>query len=223
VSKESIANVLARYIPAPAVEICSRWIVQYNIHVRVTRSRASKFGDYRPLREINGHQITVNHDLNPYAFLITFVHEVAHLLAEVKSKKRISPHGKEWKSEFSRLLKYFLEQNIFPEDLVSALSSYTNNPAASSCSDHNLLRALRKHDKKETMENVHHLEDLPLHTLFRMQSSLSGLIFKKGSRIRTRFHCIEIKTQREYYVNPLAEVIIHEIPQDGQHFNVLGV
>ncbi len=221
-SKESIANVLARYIPEPAVEICCKWIVCYNIHVRITRSRASKFGDYRPLREINGHQITVNHDLNPYSFLITFVHEVAHLLAEIHNKRRISPHGREWKFEFSQLLNYFLQQNIFPDDLVSALSSYMKNPAASSCSDHDLLRALRKYDTKE-MINVHHLEDLPQHSLFRLRSSRSKLIFRKGDRIRTRFHCIEINSRREYYVNPLAEVIIHEIPQDGLQLNVLSV
>jgi SprT protein len=211
-SKESIANVLARYIPEPAVDICSRWIVLYNIHVRITRSRASKFGDYRPLKEINGHQITVNHDLNPYSFLITFVHEVAHLLAEIHNKKRISPHGAEWKFEFSRLLNYFLQQNIFPDDLVNALSSYVKNPAASSCSDHDLLRALRRYDKKEMM-NVHHLEDLPTNALFRLRSSRSKLVFKKGEQIRTRFHCIEINSRREYYVNPLAEVIVHDSSQ----------
>jgi len=221
-SKESIANVLARYIPEPAVAICCKWIVNYNIHVRITRSRASKFGDYRPLREINGHQITVNHDLNPYSFLITFVHEVAHLLAEVNNKRRISPHGREWKYEFSRLLHYFLQQNIFPDDLVNALSSYMKNPAASSCSDHELLRALRKYDKKEMMD-VHHLEDLPQDALFRLRSSRSKLIFRKGYRIRTRFHCIEINSRREYYVNPLAEVIIHEIPQQGLQLDVLSV
>jgi SprT protein len=205
-SEESIADVLARYMPESAVAICCRWIVNYNIHVRITRSRASKFGDYRPLKEINGHQITVNHDLNQYSFLITFVHEVAHLLAEINNKRRISPHGKEWKSEFSRLLNYFLQQHIFPDDLVNALTSYIKNPAASSCSDHDLLRALRKYDKKE-MTDVHHLEDLPQHTLFRLRSSRSQLVFKKGNQVRTRFHCIEIKSRREYYVNPLAEVI----------------
>ncbi len=221
-SQESIANVLARYIPEPAVEICSRWIVQYNIHVRITRSRASKFGDYRQLNDSKGHQITVNHDLNQYSFLITFVHEVAHLLAETSYKKRISPHGIEWKREFSRLLDYFLQQNIFPHDLVGALTAYMKNPAASSCSDLDLLRALRKYDKKES-SNVQHLEDIPRHTLFRLHSSRSKLIFKKGDKIRTRFQCLEITTKREYLVNPLTEVIVHEIPQEGLQLNVLGV
>ncbi len=221
-SEESIAKVLERYIPAPAVGICCRWIVKYNIHVRITRSRATKFGDYRPLRETGGHQITVNHDLNIYSFLITFTHEVAHLLAETNYKKRIAPHGQEWKNEFSRLLDYFLQQRIFPDDLVGALTSYMRNPAASSCSDLDLLRALRKYDRKEAM-NIQHLEDIPQHTLFKLHSSRSKLIFRKGDRIRTRFHCLEITTKREYFVNPLAEVVVHEIPQEGLQLKVSGV
>ena len=221
-SLESISKVLERYIPAAAVGICSKWIVLYNIHVRITRSRTTKFGDYRPLKEINGHQITVNHDLNQYSFLITFVHEVAHLLAETQSRRRISPHGQEWKNEFSHLLDYFLGQNIFPADLVSALTSYMKNPAASSCSDHDLLRALRKYDRKESL-NVQHLEDIPQHTLFKLHSSRTKLIFKKGNKIRTRFHCFEITTKREYFVNPLTEVVVCEIPGEGLQLKVSGV
>jgi SprT protein len=221
-SQDSIANVLSKYLPEPAVEICSRWIIQYNIHVRITRSRASKFGDYRPLKDNAGHQITVNHDLNQYSFLITFVHEVAHLVAETNNKRRISPHGQEWKQEFSRLLNYFLQQNIFPPDLVGALSAYIMNPAASSCSDHDLLRALRKYDKKES-SNVQHLEDLPKHTLFQLCSSRSKFIFRKGDKIRTRFHCVEITTKREYYVNPLTEVIVYRFPGQELNNKVSGV
>ena len=221
-SQESIAQVLEKYIPGTAVPICCRWIVNYNIHVRITRSRASKYGDYRPLKESGAHQITINHDLNPYSFLITFVHEIAHLLAETKYKRRIAPHGMEWKNEFSMLLDYFLKQQVFPSELVGALTAYVTNPAASSCSDHALLRALRKYDKKESL-HVQHLEDLPKHTLFRLYSARSGLIFRKGDQIRTRFHCVEMTTKREYYVNPLAEVVVHEIPVEGLQLKVSGI
>lgn len=221
-SQESIAKVLEKYIPEAAVVICCNWIVRYNIHVRITRSRASKFGDYRPLKETGGHRITINHDLNKYAFLITFVHEVAHLIAETNYKNRIAPHGKEWKNEFSILLDYLLMQHIFPSELVGALKVYTMNPAASSCSDLNLLRALRKYDKKEQL-HVQHLEDLPGETLFRLSSSRSGLIFRKGEQIRTRFHCQEITTKREYVVSPLAEVVVHEFPQEGLQLKVSGI
>ena len=219
-SQETIAKVLAKYLPEQAVGVCSQWVVQYNIHVKITRTRASKLGDYRPMKGRHAHQITINHDLNPYSFLITYVHEVAHLLAEVNNRRRIAPHGREWKQEFSRLLASFLEQHIFPQDVVGALTSYILNPAASSCSDHDLLRALRKYDKKESL-HVMHLEDIPKHTLFRLHASRSKLLFKKGDQVRTRFHCLEMNTKREYFVSPLAEVIVHHVPENGLQLKVL--
>jgi hypothetical protein len=134
----------------------------------------------------HAHQITVNHDLNPYSFLITYVHEVAHLRVESNTRRRIAPHGREWKQEFARLLDYFLKQDIFPSDVVGALTSYIQNPAASSCSDHDLLRALRKYDRKE-MQHVLHLEDVPKDALFRLHASRSKQLFQKGDLLRTRF------------------------------------
>jgi SprT protein len=205
-TRENISAVLSKYLPEPAVEICTYWVVQKNIHLKITRGRASKYGDYRPLDLGKGHRITVNHDLNPYSFLITFVHEVAHLHTFVKYKRYHEPHGREWKSEFSTLLSDFIIRGIFPEDIKIALSSYIQNPAASSCSDHNLLRTLKKYDERQ--ENVIHLEDLPENTIFSLNQSRSGLVFKKGHKIRRRFHCIEVKTKRVYFVSPLAEVLL---------------
>lgn len=208
-SIDKISAVLGKYIPAPAVNTCASWIIQKNIHLKLTRGRASKFGDYMPLRPGEGHRITVNHDLNKYAFLITFVHEVAHLETFNKFKGRVDPHGREWKHEFRLLLTGFVHRGIFPEDIRTALSDYMLNPAASSCSDHTLLRALRKYDERP--EEVFHLEDLPHDSVFQLHQSRSGQVFKKGHRIRKRFHCMEMKTNRIYFVSPMAEVVIMKI------------
>lgn len=202
-SREKITSILSKYLPPTVVDDCASWIVQKNIHLKITRGRSSKFGDYRPLERGKGHQITVNHDLNPFSFLITFVHEVAHLETFVKYKYH-EPHGREWKYEFSELLKIFIIKGIFPDDIKTALANYILNPAASSCTDHELLRTLRKYDKRE--ENVFHLEDLPENSLFALNQSRSGYVFRKGHKIRSRFHCLEINSNRIYFVSPLAEV-----------------
>lgn len=203
-SHAKISSVLAKYLPEQAVEDCTSWVIQKNIHLKITRGRSSKYGDYQPLASGKGHRITVNHDLNPYAFLVTFVHEVAHLHTFVKFKHDHEPHGKEWKNEFRVLLSDFIIKGIFPTDINLALSNYIQNPAASSCSDHNLLRTLRKYDERN--ENIVHLEDLQESTIFSLHQSRSGLVFKKGHKIRSRFHCIEMNSKRVYFVSPLAEV-----------------
>ena len=203
-SREKISAILSKYLPLSVVEECSSWIIQKNIHLKITKGRSSKYGDYRPLESGKGHKITVNHDLNSYAFLITFVHEVAHLETFVKFKKYHEPHGKEWKNEFRELLSGFILKNIFPDDIRKALSKYIQNPAASSCSDHDLLRTLRKYDTRS--DEIYHLEELPENSIFKLHQSLSGHVFKKGHKIRSRFHCLEIHSKRIYFVSSLAEV-----------------
>lgn len=213
-SREKIAAVLSNYIPVDTVDECTSWIVQKNIHLKITKGRASKFGDYKPLARGKGHHISVNHDLNKYAFLITFVHEVAHLHTFTKYPFRHEPHGKEWKNEFRNLLGNFVSRRIFPDDISIALSSYLKNPAATSCSDHNLFRTLKKYDSKIDGQEVFHLEELPTNSHFTLYQSRSGMLFEKGDKMRTRYRCKELNTKREYYVSGLAEVVLKEKNND---------
>lgn len=206
-SRDKIAAVLSNYIPQETVDECTAWIIQKNIHLKITRGRASKFGDYKPLEKGKGHHISVNHDLNKYSFLITFVHEVAHLHTYIKYPFRHEPHGKEWKNEFRNLLGNFVVRRVFPEDISLALSSYLKNPAATSCSDHQLFRVLKKYDLKNHTEKVFHLEELEASTKFSLYQSRSGMIFQKGEKMRTRYRCLELATQRHYFVSGLAEVV----------------
>jgi len=203
VSNLQISSVLSKYIPEEAVPICTNWIVSLNIHLRITKNRASKFGDYRPVRGSDGHIITVNHNLNRYSFLITFIHEVAHLVCEKKYSRFAAPHGREWKSEYSVLLKFFLSRKIFPADIEAALSAYAKDPAASSCTDANLLRTLKAYNKKED-DSLVFLEQLPRGAVFRLESTKK--VFVKGVLMRKRFQCFEQPSGIEYRVSALAEV-----------------
>ena len=206
---QQLKNVLAKYIPAEAVEICAYTVVHLNIHLRITKSRGSKYGDYRPHPDKNGHIITVNHDLNQYAFLLTFIHEVAHLLCQKKYSRFAAPHGKEWKHEFAVLLKFFLSKEIFPNDIRAALHNYMQNPAASSCTDEQLYRVLKKYNSQTEFI---HLEELPQDAVFRLHSQSRQLTFRKGERMRKNFRCFEVASSKEYWISPLAEVIIVESP-----------
>jgi len=215
VSRESITGILAKYLPPATVDICASWIVQKNIHLKITKSRASRFGDYCPLGKGKGHRITINHNLNPYAFLVTFLHEVAHLHVQVKHPFYREPHGREWKNEFRNLLYDFLVQKVFPPDVESALANYFQNPAASSCSDPQLMRALKKYDTGKSDAGFH-LEELPAGSHFKISSSSSGMIFKKGLKLRTRYECIEIRSKRVYMVSAIAEVLeVNSIPDQS--------
>lgn len=161
----------------------------------------TKVGDYRHPHNGKPHQITVNHNLNPYSFLITLIHEIAHLTTWNKFRNKVQPHGTEWKEEFNIHLKPFIEMMLFPDDVTDCLNNYALNPKASSCTDIELIKVLKKYDLNS---NYMHLEDIPERSTFRLRN---GRTFIKCGKIRKRYMCIDTDSKRHYLVSPVAEVI----------------
>src|SRR5690242_11741936 len=104
---EQLSKTIRPFVPEEATGIVARWIDDYKIALTITPSRKSVFGDYRWPQQGKGHRISINGDLNQYAFLITFVHEMAHLTSWEKYRNTVSSHGKEWKIEFKILMDEF--------------------------------------------------------------------------------------------------------------------
>ena len=192
-------------MPPAAAPLIGRWIDYFKCEFKISRNRNTKFGDYRPPHAGKGHRISVNYDLNQYAFLVTTVHEFAHLHTWNEHKQKARPHGTEWKLNFKKMMQPFFDQQVFPADVQQAIVKYLNNPAASSCSDLNLYRSLRQYDApKEAMLTV---EKLPANAIFKLKD---GRIFRKVEQLRKRFKCIEVATKRVYLFSPVAEVEVLE-------------
>ncbi|CAN5356599.1 SprT-like domain-containing protein [soil metagenome] len=200
-------SILAKYIPDPAVPLISDWILHFNFKLKIKKSRQSKYGDYRPPMPGLNHQISVNQDLNEFAFLLTLVHEIAHLLTHERHGHRVKAHGAEWKDSFKELMRPFMRMEIFPEDVAHAIIGYMKNPAASSCSDDHLLRTLKKYDAPSDLV---HLENLPLHTEFIYNEKL----FIKGEKVRKRYKCLSKDGKHVYLFAGLAEVKPNELLPD---------
>ena len=200
-------SILHKYIPEKAVPIISEWIYTFDFKLRIKKSRSSKYGDYRPPVKGENHQITINHDMNKYAFLITLIHEVAHLSTYNKHKNHVKPHGDEWKLHYKFLMQQFLIPEIFPVDVITALRKYMNNPAASSFSDLTLMRTLKLYDKQLESNAFILLEHLPQRTHFLYNGSR---VFEKGEKLRKRYRCRELSSGNVYLFSPLAEVEVFE-------------
>ncbi len=200
--------LLAKYIPEPAVPVIARWVVEYDFKLKIKRERNTKLGDYRAPVRGNNHIITVNHNLNKYAFFITLVHEIAHLATYNKHKDNVMPHGQEWKQEYKNLMRNFMSANIFPTDVLLALQKYLVSPAASSCSDVDLLRVLKRYDEAHTNGHLVFIEKVPARAIFKYNE---GKLFEKGERVRTRYKCKEVKTGALYLFHALTEVeLVHQ-------------
>ncbi|MCZ2442238.1 MAG: SprT-like domain-containing protein [Flavobacteriales bacterium] len=192
--------ILAQYFPEGTSDIAYEWIQKFRFRFRISRSRQTRFGDYQASTKLGEpHKISVNHDLNPYAFLITFLHEIAHLITYERHRDNVLPHGTEWKQAFSELLTVFLTRRTFPPDIENALQRTILNPKASSCTDQQLFRVLKRYDHKPVV----HLEELPTDSIFSLGKN--G-IYKKGIKRRTRYLCQHLTNKKNYLISGIAEV-----------------
>lgn len=193
-------NTLRKYIPERAVLPCSELIRINGVHLKIVNERITRHGDYRRLA--NGqHQITVNVSLNKYRFLITLVHEIAHLVAFEKFGRSIKPHGLEWKRTFQFLMLPFIRPEVFPSNILPLLARHFKNPKASSSTDANLSIALKKYDVKEFTKS--YVYELPIGSIFRIYN---GKLYEKGNKRVKRIECIELTTGKMYLFQPNAEV-----------------
>ena len=197
-----ISKQLSKYLPAEATPIIGRWIVDTGCRFKISKSRVTKIGDYRAPYKGETHQITVNHELNEFAFLITTVHEFAHLKTWQEYRGKVRPHGEEWKKNFKFLMKPFFKLNIFPEPVLMALIRYMDNPAASSCTDIHLYRTLRQYDLKTVHSET--IESIANHSFFKIKN---GRTFQKLEKLRKRYKCKELPSGKLYLFSPIAEVI----------------
>jgi hypothetical protein len=197
--KESLEG-LKPFLPENSLEPIVNWLNGKKVLIRITRGRRTKLGDYRPPQKDPYHRISVNGDLNPYEFLMTLTHEIAHLAVWETYGRRAKPHGKAWKAQFSSMLNSLLNHGIFPLEMQPLVMKQVSKPMANSQGHTELVRVFR--DDKERAKDIF-LEDLPLGALF----SLGSHKFQKQEKLRKWYRCIRLDNKRPYRISPVAIVI----------------
>jgi hypothetical protein len=193
--------ILKKHLPVNAVDAVFDLIRNHHVNLLITRNRKTKYGDFRPAQNGKPRRITVNFDLNPYVFLLTFLHELAHQIVWEKYQRSVKPHGNEWKQAYLDLLQPFLSTDIFPREILDRLSAQGTKIFASANTDLVLTRHLKKHN---TPNRMVFLEDLPDDALFKLSDNR---IFKKLHKRRKNYLCVQIGNNRNYVFSPVAEVI----------------
>lgn len=192
---------LQQYLPDNTLEGVMQFLHEHKVHLTISKERKSILGDYRHRTQYTNHRISINGNLNRYAFLITLLHELAHLLTFEKHSNKVFAHGPEWKMIYGQLLFQFLQNRTFPPDIEYELQRSLKNPAASSCAEDGLLRVLRKYDAKENYQRL--VEEIGFNALFKLDD---GRIFQRGEKLRKRFKCVEVNTGKVYLFSPVYEV-----------------
>lgn len=188
------------HVPENAVHYCLDLWTSIPFNFKVKGTRTTKLGDYRYDRRNGAHIITVNMDLNRFSFLITYIHEIAHLLTTERDGRDVPPHGAEWKANFSELMQPVLSELVFPGELLTVLKKHMQNPKASTYGDPALLSELRKYD--DLNGELVPLSSISEGDLFEFNRRT----YRKLQLRRTRVVCLEVKTSRKYLISKLALV-----------------
>lgn len=200
----TLSRIINEHVPPAACDYCMTLWETFRFDFKLRKSRITKVGDFTCYPGKNPI-ITVNHDIDPYLFLITYIHEVAHLDVHLRYGNRIESHGKEWKLAFQQLMEPVLTEEIFPSDLLVSLKKHLHNPKASTFSDSKLTKLLRSYDARQ--QHVVLLSDLKEGSIF----GYHGKWFKKGKLRRTRVECRELKTRITYLVPADAPISIAQL------------
>lgn len=208
--QETSIYLLQRFLPKGTFDLVAPYFQSNTIHLTLTHERKTVLGDYRhPTREHPYHRISVNANLNPYSFIITLLHELAHLEVWINFNHRVSPHGREWKMQFREIMTPFLGAGFFPKDVEQALLAYLHNPAASTCTDTNLFKALYRYDEQKPGYKL--VDDLEPGQWFQTED---GRVFELIEHNRTRARCKELNSGKLYLVSGISEV--KQIPKDNR-------
>jgi len=199
---EKAFGFLDQFLPEGSYSQVAPFFQSHAIHLTLTNERKSVLGDYRhPVKDIPYHRISINANLNKYSFLITLLHELAHLFTYIYFGHKASPHGNEWKTQFRHILIPFMGKRFFPPDVERALYSYLHNPAASTCTDAELFKALYRYDEHRPGYKL--VDDVGINQFFETED---GEIFQKLEKLRTRIKCRSLRSGKLYLFQSIVEV-----------------
>ncbi len=199
--KKDPRSIIRNYFPEAVADEVYDSIIAHKVYVRFTGERKSKLGDFRPANAGKPHRISLNNNLNRFEMLITWIHELAHLVTFEEYGTRHLPHGDEWKKNFARLMKPVMGRGVFPLEIEKEIDHFVFVTKASG-SELKLKRLLRAYDPARDDNNVT-IETITEGSCFRTHD---GRIFIKGERLRKRFKCECLTDKRFYLFSPLCMI-----------------
>lgn len=193
---------LRPFLPEHSLAIVSNDLKSYNCIVTISRSRKTKLGDFRPGMKKNPDRLSVNGDLNIYNFLITLLHEIAHMICWHKIGRNIKPHGKEWKKEFLILLDKYMTAKVFPDRIAYGIVECFFLKRKNSAHHCTVLRNILS-EFDANGENCTTVDKLDYGDIFR---TMDGKEFICLEKLRTRYKCQSSRNGKFYSIHGSCQI-----------------
>ena len=189
-------TLLEKYLPENTLPFLRKWFGEHYIHIKITKGRNSKLGDYRKMPD-KSHQITINSTLQPQLFFFVLTHELAHLIAFENFGRQISPHGAEWKQTFREMLLESI--SIYSEDLKPIILNFSKSPKANFMASPDLVRYFRIENYEDESS---YIEDLEINGRFIYRKRTYVILEK----LKKNYLCMNLDNGKKYIFKPLARV-----------------
>jgi len=185
-------QTLHKYLSDEAFLFIKKWMTPYICDIKISKNRSSKLGDYR-YRHGQKKLITINENLDFQLFFFVLTHEIAHLITLSVSEK-ISPHGKEWKTCYRKLL---LESICaYSEDFRPLVLEFSKNPKASYSSAPEIVRYFSRDLDKDF------ISDLPLGSIFEYKGQEFKLLLPR----KKNYICVSTDSGNKYIFRSCVQV-----------------
>ena len=176
-----------------------RYLDELDCAFKLVPTRVSKLGDFR----VKGQQksISINKQANSYRFMLTLMHEMAHLKTYNEFGFKVKPHGAEWKNNYRQMMQLFHIQALFQdtEALQQLFMEELRQPKACAGVKIDREKILNSFDEGNDLPL---LEELAINSLFVFR----GKQYRKIQNRRTRVLCLRLDSQKQYTINKASKV-----------------
>lgn len=215
---------LTPHVPQAALPMVVPELVKHKVRLVITNPRKSKYGDYRSNHRGHKHQISVNGNLNKFAFLETLLHELAHLLVAEQYGRTVQAHGTEWQNAYRAVLMPFLDAHVFPSDIEAVIRQHTQKTTIGACDSPEMTKVFRQYNPPKTGKAalLVAIETLAYHSCF---ANKDNKVFVKCELLRKKYKCIEVATGNVWLFGGIVEVTLIDANQqtDDMQQTVLAI
>lgn len=186
---DMVPQVLGHYLEGPGLQLARQQWLQHQFELVITRPRKSRYGTC--IKRGNHFTITLNANLTKPHFIITYLHEVAHLIDQKDRKRPARAHGPSWQRIYRELIEVGLSLDAFPYQIVKPLKASLANVKSATGLNEALAIALGMHQEGEA----------PTEGTILLKELKAGDVFIYGDRhyvlltnLRSTMECQEANT-----------------------------